>query len=1062
MPEGVIQVPFVGGIDQKSAAEYADPAANLLSVINGLFRHDGGVEKRWGLTALSSAVVQFGPTMGSPIAAFTRQNALLATDGEGLYAYAPSMTAWTSVAGNASTQFVTPALGQVDGLLPPCGATRAPISPSFGGISFPIGGAVSISEGSGVRLVTGWTSALGTSACLMDIATGAPLGIGGVLGGGPNTFNLTGYILNGYAYLFWSDNAGHIYGQSVNLTTGAQNTQALVNDAANPVFDVAAYTGTGTASVLLVYNQTGVGGKLLIKRFETLPSFTPTSGFYTPFRSGGGAGDGPASVISARVDVALGLAYIAYELQTPGPSNYALVLAYNVPAWTQVSINASTNPFQPTIPQYTQGGVQAAGMLSIEPLNATQWWIQAFFGVSGGPYPAQAVYTSSSGAQQSQMTYPYCFTAGRPFRAAQGGVTRLYVPMCAFEQITSIGTPLFQFASVLLFDTKAYEATNTAPANAVWPRVVATLAPRQAAQPYYAVTANGNGGNVWRPSMGTGVGNPTAGTYRYALAVNATEELTGGYLPWLATYTFPAPYSYEEGAGETFIGAGVPSFYDGGGVRELSFHMWPSRCSGVQSTGGSMQISSTYGFAIVFAEPDANGLLHRSAPYTFTVTTDGTHNAAQLSLQGIAYTQRTGAIIEVYRTQANLSTYYFDQSRTAFAAGGIAGAITINSTQADATLASNATLYTTGGVVASVAPPSFRDTCRHVERIWGIDDTGLVIWYSTPFSPSDAPWFNDGLTLQFTDETLVAIDSMDDKLIAYSMEHIWYVEGQGPNNLGLGSDLTVAVLIPSEVGCVNPQSLVPFPGGHIFQAPNGGFYMLDRGLQVTFVGREVQDLTATATVLSASLVPGTHDIRFILSSGVVVTFDYLEGRWATSSYPNTGTPLSAIVDNAQRWTVCSSDGHVYQEKGASSSFPYMDTTADGVSHWVTMSLTTAHVKLGGSLQSFAQLVRVQGYGRWLDPADTLVTLTYDYGRSSQGPKTYTYANLHGSNAEAAVWRQGPQASSSMCSAVQVTISDAAPTGGSATTGQGVLWLGVAFDAVPLGILNPNLAPTAVG
>lgn len=1053
-----LQVPFTGGPDQGEASEYLDPQTRILTVSNGRYIHDGSVEKRWGIGGLTNAALVNYPQIGTPIAAFTRGASLLATDGDGLYAYTPGVSAWTNVGGGLDTNPGNPGLQFSTGTVPQCNGTRSPLQPFTAMQSSPA--AVGIAEGSGVRLVTyqqiGAAGAiLGTGATLYDLTNGAVINTT-TFGSGANTYNPIPIIVGNYAYVFFSD-TGNVYWQQLNLTTQAFTQGTLVSDAANNVFDATPETnGSGAASgILVVYNQTGNAGRVRYLRLENLPALTVTASGYTPYRNGGGSGDGAADVIACRSDYALGITYIAWEPTAAGPVSYILVAAYNAPSWTQFDLGGVSDAFQPAIPGYTQGGSAGAGQISVEPLSATQFLINCFWGTVG-----QATYNSAAGTQAGSAQYPYGIVAGRPFRATVAGVTRCYMPFASYEQIqTAAGA--FQFCSVHLMDTRAYEGHGFSPPHEGYPRVVATLAPRQAAQSFYSSTMQSL---TWRPPMVTGIGNPTAGTYRLPIGILPSEEWqtpASQPLPvslWLAQFDFAPSYCFTEGNGETYLGGCLPMMYAGQGLNEEGFHMWPSRITGVQSSGGNLTTSSTYGYAIVFAEVDAAGLIHRSAPYLLTVVLDNSHNAAQLTIPGIAYTQRQNVVVEVYRTQSAGAVYYYEGNVHAFAAAGITGTITYNSTLSDTAIASNTTIYTTGGALASEAPPCFRHRIKHLERHYGIDDTGLVIYFSQTFNPSDAPYYHDVLTLQFTEETLVALASMDGNLIIGSAQHLWYIQGYGPNALGQNSDAPPEpTMIPSDVGFASPQSLVTFPGGLLFQAPSGGMYVLGRDLSVSYVGLGIQDtITAGVSVVAAALVPKTHDIRLLLSTGAVVTYDYVRGRWATLSYPNTGTLTSAIVDNSGVWTACSSDGHVYQEKSATSSMPYTDTTSNGVTSWVTLSVTSAHVKLA-QLQGYQRLRHLNGYATFLDPCDLSVTISYNYGQDSQGPQAYTYANLSAANPVGAQWDMHAKATAGQAMACQVTMSDASPTGANATTGQGCRFLGLAFDCQILAGRNQKIA-----
>lgn len=1065
MASQTLQVPFTGGLDQGTASEYLDPSTRILAVSNGRYAHDGGVEKRFGVQALTSAVPTNYPQIGTPLACFTRGASLLATDGDGLYAYTPGVSGWTNV-GGALNGSVVAQVPQPPGAIPACTATRSPLQAFTASTAAP--NAIGIAEGSGVRLVTyqevgSGGIVAGTSATLYDLATGAVIS-NNAFGSGANTYNPIPIITGGYAYVFFSD-SGHIYYQQLNIASQTFTQGTLVSDAANQVFDATPETnGSGAITgIVIAYNQTGNAGRVRYLRLEALPALTVSASGYTPYRSGGGSGDGAADVIAVRSDYQIGYTIIVWEVNPGGgsPAFDILAAAYTAPSWTQINLGGVSSALSCVVPGYTAGQATSAGMLNVLPLDSNHFLLHAYFGVAGGPYPGQAVYGMTAGAQVQTAQYPYGFMAGRPFLATVGSTTRCYVPFASFEQVQTASSA-FQFCTVHLMDTRAFEHAYDGSSSIVQnPRIVASLANRQASEVFYAATMQSS---TWRPPLVTSIGNAAAGSYRLPIGVLPSEEWqTSAAAPqpvvlWMAQFNFAPSYSYAEGNGEMYLGGCLPMMYAGQGVNEEGFHMWPSRMVPTQSTGGSLTTTATYGYAFVFSEVDAAGFIHRSAPYYTSVTLTGANNEVIWTVPTIAYTQRQNVVIEVFRTGANLSTYYYVGNVNAYGTT-ITSTVTYTDGASDTSIASNATIYTTGGALPSLAPPCFRHRIKHLERHYGIDDTGLVVYFSQVFNASDAPYYHDSLTLQFTEETLVALASMDGNLIIGSAQHLWYIQGYGPNALGQNSDAPPEpTLIPPDVGFASPQSLVTFPGGILFQAPSGGIYTLGRDLSVSYIGLGIQDTIGPGvTVVSATLAPRTHDIRLLLSTGAVVSYDYVRGRWATLSYPNSGTLTNAIVDNSQNWTACSSGGNVWQEKPSTAAIPWMDTNAAGSSSWVTTSVTSAHVKLA-QLQGYQRLRHLLGYATFLDPCNLSVTIGFDYGRDSQGPQTFTYAQLSAANAVAAQWDMHAKATAGQAMSCQVTMSDAAPTGGTATTGQGCRFLGLAFECQVLASRSQRIAP----
>jgi hypothetical protein len=347
---------------------------------------------------------------------------------------------------------------------------------------------------------------------------------------------------------------------------------------------------------------------------------------------------------------------------------------------------------------------------------------------------------------------------------------------------------------------------------------------------------------------------------------------------------------------------------------------------------------------------------------------------------------------------------------------------------------------------------------RHVDRLWMIDDTGQVIWYSSNFGEGDAVLFNETLTLQFTKETLTALADLDDKIVAFSERSIWYVEGYGPPITGIGSDLTTSVQVPTETGATDWRSVVTVSNvGIFFQSPvNNLIYLLDRGLGVTCVGLVVQDWFPPGTlVIAASQMPLSTEIRFVLSTGYVVTYSTTFERWSRQLYVPTFS--HAIIPLGGPWTAAASDGHVYEENEPSGAAPYFDTLAAGGTQWVTTTIRLAPFKPGG-LQGAAQLDFVQPLARSLDPADMVVALAYNYGTTRE-TKTFRWSALStGSPAAPGIVlaRASPAGVYSQPMAVALTLSDAPPTGGVASTGEGMRWLGVAFSVSGIGNVYDQL------
>ncbi len=1035
-----LQFPFTGGIDQRTAAEYVDPNARLLTVNNGVFVYDGSVDRRFGVQGLTSAGLGPDPVMHTPERLVTRGQELAMIDGVNLFSYSPGGAVWARRS-----------------LVSPCVATReGSVSPAFTAHGFnqsPSVFSFSIAEGSGVRAIAYRTAGSGGAnnqpgqimIDVQDLTTDAYVFKAYTLGTGADVHPAV-VIQGSYVYVFWSTNST-ITGQVLNLTTMTwASSVSVVSDMlqqsanASP-FDVTPYAGG--SGILLAYGQ-NQGGYSYTRacRLEALPALTISASFYVSSTVGA-----DITLVACRYDTALGIVVFGWEQLSGG--SYSRFLGFYNTSWSAIGAATLSMPGFASSP--------SCGSISVEPLTSTT----ALVVFGGSSVSGHATY-NTSGAQLQAVQHTGGVACGRPFRAtvASGGsshfnttVTLAFLPFAFSQASTDGGTQIVTYG---LLDTTAYGLGLY--------RNVAVVAPRQGDA--FWINSNLVADGVL-PSV-TGIGNPSAGTYRGLVVVRGNEDLqfTSAAGVNLVTWDFTGTTNWQvaEGEDESFVSGGVASYYDGSGLAEISFFQWPTVTSHTPSSSGGSLSTGTYEYALCFAQPDSQGLVHKSAFYVLNVTTTSNTSSVALQFQNIAATGRflgqSAPTVEIYRTQANLQTLYYVGS---VYCQNTPGPVTLSytDTSADSTIATNPLQYTTGGVVDSVCPPSLRSIKRHNERIWGVGDDGYAIWFSTEFNASDAPYFNEALTVQFSDGPLTALETMDDKLVVFSATRIWYLTGDGPALTGVGSDLSNPVVVQTDVGAIDWRSVVSTPIGIMFQSPMGGIYLLDRTLTVSYIGKAVQDIVgptptgASQAVIAAHLVASANHVRFVLSGGTVLFYDYVMERWGTSSY--TVSPLCAAVPSSGVWTYGGSDGYVYQEKSATSSAPWYDTSSLGVNTWPTRTVASAHVKLAG-VQGYQRLRHTLGYAHWLEASDQQITLTFDYGEQTQSA-TFTYAKLFAANAVAAQWDLHTSAMGGKAAAVQVTWSDAPPTGGTATTGQGARLLGLAFELQTLDSRYRKLAPS---
>lgn len=516
---------------------------------------------------------------------------------------------------------------------------------------------------------------------------------------------------------------------------------------------------------------------------------------------------------------------------------------------------------------------------------------------------------------------------------------------------------------------------------------------------------------------------------------------------------------------------------DGVEVHPVGFAHPPSILSATAVAGGAMG-AGTYTYSAVFEWRDGNGFLHRSTPATpIEVAVPGgatgtvTLVLSTAALDGHQEDWTLGldlypVLVAIYRSTANGTQLYrltvepvYNTKRS----DGRAASVTFSDTLADVSidlagldLDTRPLLYTTGGILPDRQPPSFTTAAVYRKRIWGISGDRRTVWFSKSIEDDFGVWpaFHESFRLLFEDD-LTALAVLDEKLVVFSRDRVWFLQGDGPNAAGQGSDIGSPALVQTDVGCVNPRSVVAFPGGLLFEASTG-IYALSRSLELSFVGKAVSDtLAAYQVITSAVLVPRENQVRFTCNSvggsaGVVLVFDYLAGQWSKFVYTDTvaapdvsATPIADACIWDDRWTFVTPTGSVLAEDE--------ETHLDGGTAWVYASGTLVPVAASGPL-GFQRVRRA-----WLlgdRETDCDLSLFFDFDGRGTFPQQYTWTSDKlsqlddGANVGMRVGSQN--GANPRCRSFAIRWADGPPTGpGAATsTGQGCTFSAFGLEIVP--------------
>jgi len=437
---------------------------------------------------------------------------------------------------------------------------------------------------------------------------------------------------------------------------------------------------------------------------------------------------------------------------------------------------------------------------------------------------------------------------------------------------------------------------------------------------------------------------------------------------------------------------GYLGMYDGKGFCENGFFEQPVIYTSTPSTAANSSINTTsitdsFVYSVVYEWIDNVGNLHQSAPHLTTIIPGGINNYNYVfSIPRLQYTttyKKNNVTIALYRTLKNQITPYLVFRAKNDISGGAFAALAVNTAEArginddfveirdnlsDATLANNQVLYTAGGVLENFVPPcpSVLEIYKNRLAVMSPDSSNDMIWFSKNFAYGYGVGFNEALTTLVNPigGAITALKFMDDKLLIFKENILYALNGDGPNDLGLGGSFGTPELISSDVGCITQNSLVLMPNGVMFKS-HKGIYLCSRQLQIEYIGAGVEAYNSL-TIMSADLMQDKNQVRFLTRDGSLLLYDYYFQNWAT--FTNHQGIDATMWRGVYTYMRTDDAGTIYTE--GSSGLDDITT--------FKMKVRTAWIKLAG-IQGFQRIRRFGFLGGELAANHVLnVKIRYDY------------------------------------------------------------------------------------
>ena len=582
------------------------------------------------------------------------------------------------------------------------------------------------------------------------------------------------------------------------------------------------------------------------------------------------------------------------------------------------------------------------------------------------------VVTSSNSASMQTMYY-YDDTGGTFPKIKRATVTSAGV-IGAFTQIGSEGS---LFSDPIVINGRVY----------------LPLFYQRTAQSLYALIDVQNGEVIATFLSGTGVilnsGEVGATTRPFSLGASIFGlDILYQYAPAFSGI-FPAPlattiisidfdnqdaYQAIEIKNSLIWNGGGITEYDGQPTTELGFFLFPQVVSGVQGAAGNMA-DGAYEYQVVYEWYDNVGQFHQSAPsLPFLITIAGGGGTANVTLTILpltitakqAYNNRFPVHISIYRTTANGTILHLINDPGNVILNTPFSEVVFTDGFSDAAIEANQTIYTTGGVVDNIYPPAAMQMTIYNNRLWIVDsENPNVVWYSKTVGPGIGLSFSDLLTLNVDERQgeITALGAFDDKIVYFKKTVPFFSVGDGANDLGFNSTLSLPQIVASDVGCVGSKSIIlNMPIGIMFKSQKG-IYLIDRSLQVQYIGREVEAFN-NEVIISANLIRSKSQIRFLTTAGVALVYDYIYSQWSVFTN-HTGLGADIWQDN---YTYCRTDGAIFNETPG----VYVDDTLP-----IIMKIGTAWIKMS-EVQNYQRCTKLFVIGNYKSPHILHGDVYFDY------------------------------------------------------------------------------------
>lgn len=1055
----LINYPFSKGLDTKTDPKQVQPTS-LILIQNGTYQTLDEIRKRNGYSKIGS---QLSAHVGNALTAF--KNTLIGLDGQSLFAYSPAETAMVSVGTKQAVDVsVTGVAGGSGNLYYPSSAvngnyicnvwndaikgsvyevidqtTQSPVvSPTVLDSNVAV---VPVVRTLGAFFIILQKSAAG-NLVYFSINTATPTSISGstTVGAAMSGVQFAAEVINSSLFMSWGTggNTGHLRALTSALSLGTakvityQDWWAIAGDASNNVW----VFGAKNAALTLTYEIYSFNLVTTVLANAQIDTYPDISGYGDGFLS-------PRNITA----VVSGTTATVYYDKILGEPIYLPTQAFagTIDGYGYISKNTATLTGTVGAPASFARGVllgstyfQYASSTYIIGIHVSALQSSYFvFNSSGivvskwgyGLAPSDLTFSTlhlgkAVALTASSFMMSYSVVLGVTSESPLTYLSTLSVPEDHIVPSSLEGLPTNYQSGVNSISIsfggaiqKTIAGNSAVMSNSVPSIFDGVSAVEQGFLLYPESVSSAGGPNANNPG-GIGTGSGTATVFMGYACTYAWRDAQGQIHRSAPSpvCSMPVPYQPKTFTGD--VGAGGVS----NRITVVSDLTWATTGATISGTGiptgthiTSVDSINNYVYMDASSTAANNGV---------TVTVHDTASTL-MQIPTLRLTQRKNVWIDIWRTVGNGTVFY----QVTNPLSPLLNDTTVDFVQhqdavPDSILISNNQLYTNGGEVPNICAPPASNVGIFKDRVFLItEEDPLTLWYSKEILPGVPVEFSDEFTIRVVEEGggLIAHAQMDDKNILFKANTILYMAGDGPSPNGTNNDFTAPQVITTDTGCINPRSVVLMPRGLMYQS-NNGIYLLDRSLQVSYIGAPVEAYNS-ASITSANLVPGTTQVRFTLSTGIALVYDYLVSQW--SIFQNVAASDACIFNGL--YTFLDTAGNVQQE----TIGVFNDNAA-----FIPLGLTTAWLKFSG-IQGYQLVYNMLILGEWKSAHTLTAQFLYDFDST---PSQAAIPMTVSSSLVPYQLRVFPQRT--RCEALQVILTE---TQAGAPYGEGLSLSGLAFE-----------------